>query len=268
MKNKKNHSSRRRWYELIMLLAAIVWIISIYSQLSNNSIGSRRPFSRITGKDLVLTDGELSPILTALEPEVSGRMVLLFFTRGREFDDIIIEFLNYVADSLPTQLSVNVISPKGIAISEILHSKLNYHEDIGAIWSKFLGSKSSTLENGIIMLNRSFEQTFVKYNITKREIALLVTNQAIPREMENCSQGELSTKLLQVYSLTDSTEVTITPPTFLVFFPSICSDCGEDALLKSIEMRIANSDDPQDLNTPRFLFPYSTDHQALRPIRG
>lgn len=261
-----------RRFELLLLAVIVLWMVAIYFQARSRSEGSRASLLGSDGFDIELTDTQVTSMLSFLGPESDEKFTLLFVTKGAEFDKSLIEFLAYVADSLPKQVSVHVISPIKLTQRGLTQSMLRNHVDFGMVWVQSLGVMGGGWENCLIALNPKRVPTFVKINATKRKTALLITNQIIPDAMKYCVTGILSTRELEIYSFSDSSQVVLSNHTHLVIYPSICSECGEDALLKSIERRIREEIELQSTdvraNIPLVVFPRSADHYALQDYLG
>jgi len=271
MASKQAPHSGKKVFEAVLIVLICLSVISILFQLKTVQRTNRSGNLGQVEQQTDLVDVEVATIMSLLGDELKQRWTFILLERSNNIDASLIGFLDYATRLLPNKISVHAVTLVNVSEPHYLDSNIQYHID-SELYSRGYIKSQVAWASCLVVLNADSEAVYLKYNPTKNDVAMFISGHIIEDSIINCSNETLSLSELDVYSIADSSLVNISHQSHVVIYSSICSQCGEDALLNSIEGRLRSrgneSEVKQRIRDLLVLFPMSSDHSRLRDFLG
>ncbi len=268
MSNKWRIRLREHWLEVLLISLSCILATAIVIQVRINSHSREVASLGLATTQIKLSDVEVAPLISLISYSSERQWALIVFDRRAHVDTTIVEYLEYLAGSLPSDISVHLVT---LADNPELGTRLSHvQHHVDPEMNSFRVTLSTQLRwaSCLIILDPERRPAYIKLNPQRSDIALFISTHVARASLNRCNSSTLSLNNLLISSLIDSSHMSISNGTYLVIYPSACFGCGDDILLKSIEGRLRNNTSRQaeesTLKIPLFLFPKISDQNKLR----
>lgn len=268
MSNKWRIRLREHWLEVLLISLSCILATAIVIQVRINSHSREVASLGLATTQIKLSDVEVAPLISLISYSSERQWALIIFDRRAHVDTTIVEYLEYLAGSLPSDISVHLVTladnPElGTRLSHVQH-----HVDPEMSSLRVTGSTQLRWATCLIILDPERKPAYIKLTLQRSDIALFVSTHIARTFLDRCRSETLSLNSLSISSLIDSSQMSILNGTYLVIYPSACLGCGDDILIKSIEGRLRKNTGRQATEStpkiPLFLFPKITNQSRLR----
>jgi hypothetical protein len=258
--------SRTRWLNGSFIVLAgtltVLMFFQLYQRMTYNANNLNFPRSI----SVTLTDLNPSTVLSIIKPQSDRKWILLMLIRGRNYDSALLDFMIYVVKTDPDRISGHLITSTNMLIYSDISSldhvivQSKYFDDI-------FRNRSVIWDTCLIVFSPEREPIYGNISPSRHDLSSIAMARIFPDLIESCHTGPYSLDGLILFDMKGDAVINLPEKvTHLVFYPSLCSGCGEDMLLKAVESlykRNIHSEQPNIKLNSLILFPRDIDYSRL-----